>query len=69
MTIKYDCYDNWNLFRGGLTICQAQHENSQVAPYNAKLSGYWYQNSMTMSVRTCANSCLKYGYVYAAINP
>jgi len=51
-----------------MTICQAQAENQFYAPVNEGLSGYWYL-STTMSGQMCLSSCLKYNFVYAAINP
>ena len=69
ITIKHECYDNWFLFRDGLTICQAQTENPQVAPFNIRLNTYSYLDINLMSGEMCASSCLKYGFAYAAITP
>jgi len=57
------------LFQGGLSQAQAQAEGgtaSNIAVSSS--SGYWYTSS-SMSNSMCINSCLKYGFFYAAINP
>jgi hypothetical protein len=49
-------------------MCQAQNENFYSAPFQAASNDYWYASSL-MTGEMCALSCLKYGFIYAALNP
>jgi len=64
------CYSTWNLFLGGLNLSQAQNEaTSKIGTIaDEGTSGYWYKSN-SMSGSLCAISCLKYGFIYAAIEP
>ena len=69
--ISSGCYTNWNLFLGGLNLSQAQAEANALSGggiYNSGTSGYWFCQSQ-ISGSSCASSCLKYGFIYAAIEP
>ena len=67
--INYVCYYNWYLFLGGMNIIQAQLEGMGINNIvNQGVNGYWY-SSDSMTIKMCANSCLKYGFIYAAITP
>ena len=57
---------NWNLFLDGLNQFQAQAESCTIT--NEAPSGYWYLFS-SMTGEMCICSCLKYGFIYAAIDP
>jgi hypothetical protein len=61
-----DCIYGWYLFKGGLNQTQAQAEGTGTA-YKG-VSGYWYYSGRLNS-SMCIKSCLKYGFVYAAIEP
>lgn len=56
----------WQLFLGGLTQAQARNESNTII--NEAPSNYWYR-SLSMTVEMCVCSCLKYGFIYSAINP
>ena len=57
----------WNFFKGGMNISQAQAESTST-PYNSGVSGYWYYSSL-LTAEMCINSCLKYDFTMAAIEP
>ena len=65
-SIQLECYFNWFLYQGGLTRDQAAAESGSIS--NNGPSGYWYTSEL-MTNSMCINSCLKYGFIYAAINP
>jgi hypothetical protein len=64
------CYSTWRLFLGGFNSSQAQAEaiGNGSGITNQSSSGFWYKSN-PMSGSICARSCLKYGFIYAAINP
>jgi hypothetical protein len=61
-----DCIYGWFLFKGGLNQTQALAEGT-VTAYEG-VSGYWFYSSVLNS-DMCIKSCLKYGFIYAAIEP
>ena len=66
---SFECIHGWYLFQGGMTQCQAQTEGGSIGnTVNEGVSGYWYI-SILMTNEMCINSCLKYGFTMAAINP
>ncbi len=67
--INYECYYNWYLFLGGMNETQAQVESMNINNIiNQGTNGYWY-SSNSMTIQTCTSSCVKYGFIYAAITP
>ena len=66
---------DWKLFQEGPNQYQAQNESGLnglgLTDYNYGSNGfttYGYYSSL-MSGDMCTNSCLKYGFIYAAIEP
>ena len=52
-----------------MTQCQAQDEGGSLGnTINKDGSGYWYR-SRQLTADMCINSCLKYGFTMAAIEP
>jgi hypothetical protein len=70
LIINFECVESASsLFQGGgMNMCQAQSENLYSAPFQATSNDYWYA-SLSMTGEMCAISCLKYGFIYAALNP
>ena len=63
---KSQCYFGSALFLGGLNLSQAQAEAKIGSITQKGANVYWYSSNL-MSGGRCASSCLKYGFVYAAI--
>ena len=67
--INFECYYNWYLFLGGMNVTQAQVEGVDMNNIvNQGANGYWY-SSNSMTIQMCTSSCVKYGFIYAAITP
>ena len=64
------CYSNSGLFLGGLNASEAQTEAqaNNGSSISEGTSGYCF-SSNAMSGSICVTSCLKYGFVYAAVKP
>jgi hypothetical protein len=69
MPKNLECYFNGYLFQGGLSQAQAQTEGGTASNTAvSSSSGYWY-SSASMTNNMCIKSCLKYGFIYAALSP